>query len=57
MFDKENSGEISIKHVYDMLNEFDRWEKSENWNVDESKEEEVKEVLPKKTVSKDGKPS
>lgn len=57
MFDKENSGEISIKHVYDMLNEFDKREKMENWNVDEAKEEEVKEVLPKKAVSKDAKPS
>ena len=43
MFDKENSGEISRKMgLFDFL---------------KKKEEEVKEVLPKKTVSKDGKPS
>lgn len=55
MFDKENSGEISIKHVYEMLNDFDKREKMENWNPDEAKEEEVKEPPPKKGTSKDAK--
>jgi hypothetical protein len=53
MFDKSNSGEIDIKHVYEMLNEFEKRE-NDNWNADESKDEEVKEA-PKKTVSKEAK--
>lgn len=53
MFDKENTGEITIKDVYEMLNEFDKREKTDTWGTDEQKVEEVKEPAPKKTAGRD----
>ncbi len=48
MFDKDNTGEISIKHVYDMINQFDQREKDEDWRPgDPVKMEEDKEEPPK----------
>lgn len=35
MFDKDNLGEINIKNVYEMLDEFDKREKLDTWNTDE----------------------
>ena len=32
MFDKDNTGEININRVYEMLSEFEKREKVENWN-------------------------
>ncbi len=38
MFDKNNTGEIGIGGVYDLIKEFDKRE-SEDWKVGESKDD------------------
>lgn len=46
MFDKDNTGEITMKNVLDLINKFEMWEVSEDWTADASKDEEKKEPAP-----------
>ena len=44
MFDKDNTGEISMKNVIELLNKFEMREMTEEWTEDDSKDEEKKEI-------------
>ena len=46
MFDKDNTGEITMKNVLELINKFELREVSEDWTADGSKDEEKKEAAP-----------